>query len=78
MDSMGYWRKAVPLKTMLWCRHPFLVGLKYAFRTEDRLCLVMEYVGGGELFEHLGKIQYKLFTILATVRKKFKKKSKFK
>jgi serine/threonine protein kinase len=35
-------------------RHPFLVGLKCAFRTEDRLCLVMEYVGGGELFEHLG------------------------
>jgi serine/threonine protein kinase len=40
-------------------RHPFLVGLKCAFRTEDRLCLVMEYVGGGELFEHLGSsLQY--------------------
>lgn len=36
-------------------RHPFIVGLKYSFTTEDRLCFVTEYVGGGELFVHLRK-----------------------
>jgi len=44
-------------------RHPFLVGLKCAFRTEDRLCLVMEYVGGGELFEHLGIAHHNILII---------------
>jgi len=34
-------------------RHPFIVGLKYSFTTEDRLCFVTEYVSGGELFVHL-------------------------
>jgi len=36
-------------------RHPFIVGLKYSFTTEDRLCFVTEYVSGGELFVHLRK-----------------------
>jgi len=36
-------------------KHPFIIGLKYSFTTEDRLCLVMEYVNGGELFVHLSK-----------------------
>lgn len=36
-------------------RHPFLIGLKYSFTTEDRLCFVMEYVNGGELFFHLSR-----------------------
>ena len=36
-------------------RHPFLIGLKYSFKTEDRLCFVMEYVNGGELYFHLSK-----------------------
>ena len=30
-------------------------SLKYSFTTEDRLCFVMEYVNGGELFFHLSK-----------------------
>nr|XP_033810492.1 RAC-beta serine/threonine-protein kinase isoform X2 [Geotrypetes seraphini] len=36
-------------------RHPFLTALKYAFQTIDRLCFVMEYANGGELFFHLSR-----------------------
>uniref|UniRef100_V9KF61 non-specific serine/threonine protein kinase n=1 Tax=Callorhinchus milii TaxID=7868 RepID=V9KF61_CALMI len=36
-------------------RHPFLTGLKYSFQTNDRLCFVMEYANGGELFFHLSR-----------------------
>eukprot|EP00003_Mantamonas_plastica_P010729 TRINITY_DN201_c0_g1_i1.p2 TRINITY_DN201_c0_g1~~TRINITY_DN201_c0_g1_i1.p2 ORF type:complete len:289 (-),score=107.14 TRINITY_DN201_c0_g1_i1:1420-2286(-) len=35
--------------------HPFLVSLKYAFQTEDKLYMVLDYVNGGELFFHLQK-----------------------
>ena len=33
--------------------HPFLLNLKYSFTTVDRLCLVTEFVNGGELYFHL-------------------------
>ncbi|KFW94456.1 RAC-beta serine/threonine-protein kinase, partial [Phalacrocorax carbo] len=34
---------------------PLLQALKYAFQTNDRLCFVMEYANGGELFFHLSR-----------------------
>ncbi len=33
--------------------HPFLMGLHYAFQTDSKLYLVMDYLTGGELFFHL-------------------------
>lgn len=36
--------------------HPLpMQSLKYSFQTADRLCFVMEYVRGGELFFHLSR-----------------------
>tara|TARA_R110002050_G_scaffold62924_3_gene137970 strand:- start:6 stop:404 length:399 start_codon:yes stop_codon:yes gene_type:complete len=34
-------------------QHPFIVKLHYAFQTEDKLYMILEYVYGGELFFHL-------------------------
>jgi serine/threonine protein kinase len=34
-------------------RHPFLISLHYAFQTEDKLYLVMDFANGGQLFDHL-------------------------
>lgn len=34
-------------------QHPFIVKLHYAFQTQNRLYLILEYAQGGELFTHL-------------------------
>lgn len=34
-------------------QHPFIVELVYAFQTEGKLYLILEYLSGGELFMHL-------------------------
>ena len=36
-------------------RHPFLVHIVFAFQTQDKLYMVLEYMGGGELFHWLKK-----------------------
>ena len=33
--------------------HPFVVSLRFAFQTEDKLYMVLDYFTGGELFYHL-------------------------
>lgn len=33
--------------------HPFIVSLRYAFQTEDKLYMILDYFTGGELFFHL-------------------------
>lgn len=41
-------------------RNPFIVQLFYAFQTNDRLYLILEYATGGELFTHMaaGKLYF--------------------
>ena len=34
-------------------RHPFIVQLRYAFQTDGKLYLIMDYLNGGELFYHM-------------------------
>uniref|UniRef100_H3HAY1 Protein kinase domain-containing protein n=1 Tax=Phytophthora ramorum TaxID=164328 RepID=H3HAY1_PHYRM len=46
-DSVHY------MKTERDIRHPFVIGLSYAFQTESKVYLVMEYQSGGELFSYL-------------------------
>lgn len=37
--------------------HPFLVGLDYAFQTDEKLYFVLQFMKGGELFQHLRKLK---------------------
>ena len=37
--------------------HPFIIHLKYAFQTQVKLYLVVDYCPGGELFFHIQKVE---------------------
>lgn len=37
--------------------HPFIVRLRYAFHTQQKLYLVLEYCPGGELYYHLSALK---------------------
>ncbi|KAG1708276.1 hypothetical protein DVH05_024958 [Phytophthora capsici] len=51
MDSVHYMKTERDVMTKI--RHPFVIGLNYAFQTESKVYLVMEYQSGGELFSYL-------------------------
>ncbi|CAI5736182.1 unnamed protein product [Peronospora farinosa] len=51
MDSVHYMKTERDVMTKI--RHPFVIGLHYAFQTESKVYLVMEYQPGGELFSYL-------------------------
>lgn len=36
-------------------RHPFIVRLHYAFQTEGKLYLILDFLRGGDLFTRLSK-----------------------
>ena len=38
---------------MMKLHHPFIVSLRFAFQSETKLFLVMDFLSGGELFFHL-------------------------
>lgn len=39
-----------------YIRHPFIVSLRYAFQTPQKLYFILDYCAGGELFFHLSKM----------------------
>ena len=41
-------------------RHPYIVRLRYAFQSEDKLYLITDYYNGGTLFFHLRKSRFQL------------------
>lgn len=42
-------------------QHPFCMGLRYAFQSEAKLYIVMDFAKGGELYYHLKKQKLKRF-----------------
>jgi len=46
-------------KEVLACvEHPFIIALRYAFQTEDHLCLVLDYIEGGNMYADLMRGPY--------------------
>jgi len=43
------------LEILKKCQHPFIVEFKHERETDSNLCLVMEYVPGGDLFNLIRK-----------------------
>ena len=44
-------------KVLELINHPFIISLKYAFQTPEKLYLVMDYCPGGELFFHIQRVE---------------------
>jgi len=44
-------------KILQAAQHPFLMTLRYAFQTPDKLYFILDYHAGGELFFHLKKMR---------------------
>ena len=44
-------------KIMELIDHPFVVKLRYAFQTPQKLYFIMDYCPGGELFFHIQKVE---------------------
>jgi serum/glucocorticoid-regulated kinase 2 len=44
-------------KVLSLVNHPFIMKLHYAFQSEDKLYLVLDYCPGGELFFHLSRFR---------------------
>ena len=42
---------------MVMASHPFIVSLRFAFQTDDKLYMITEYCPGGELYFHLKKMK---------------------
>eukprot|EP00826_Nyctotherus_ovalis_P049482 TRINITY_DN5992_c0_g1_i1.p1 TRINITY_DN5992_c0_g1~~TRINITY_DN5992_c0_g1_i1.p1 ORF type:complete len:363 (-),score=132.27 TRINITY_DN5992_c0_g1_i1:1249-2337(-) len=45
-------------KVLAKLHHPFIVSLEYAFQTDCKLYIALEYVSGGDLFQHLSLSEY--------------------
>lgn len=43
--------------------HPFLVQLYFAFQTPDKICLVMDFINGGDIFYHLQVLFISFFIV---------------
>jgi tRNA A-37 threonylcarbamoyl transferase component Bud32 len=50
-NSISYMKSERDILTKV--NHPFVVSLFFAFQTEKKIFLVMDFLGGGELFFHL-------------------------
>lgn len=46
-------------------RHPFIVRLHYAFQTEGKLYLILDFLRGGDLFTRLSKEVSNPFCVLS-------------
>ena len=44
------------IEIMETTKHPFLINMKAAFKTDERIFLVMPFIDGGEMFTHLSNV----------------------
>jgi serine/threonine protein kinase len=56
LESGQYEATKLEKEIMEQAEHPFLVGLNFIFQTDNKVCFVMRFVQGGELFAHLHRV----------------------